>query len=52
MKSRNKFRVYFLSLLAAGAMLFAPTLAAVLGVKAPSGARGSALEEVVHAVEE
>lgn len=30
----------------------APKLAAVLGVKAPSGARGSALEEVVHAVEE
>ena len=30
----------------------APTLAAVLGVKAPSGARGSPLEEVVHTVEE
>jgi predicted AlkP superfamily pyrophosphatase or phosphodiesterase len=30
----------------------APTLAAILGVKAPSGARGSALEEVMHAVAE
>ncbi|TFH09802.1 MAG: alkaline phosphatase family protein [Nitrosomonadales bacterium] len=29
----------------------APTLAAVLGVKAPSGARGSPLEEVIHGFE-